>query len=120
MTTSFLVGRAHPRRALIGIKIVHTAVWAFFMACIFAIPVMGFLERFQAAWVLSGIVMVECLALAANRGRCPLTPLAARFSEDHRLGFDIYLPGWVARWNKELFGSIFVAGMLFVLWREFA
>lgn len=61
----------------------------------------------------------ECLALAANRGRCPLTPIAAGLTSERHQGFDIYLPGWVARWNKELFGSVFVAGMLFVLWREF-
>ena len=118
MTSVLTAGRRSA--VLIAIKVVHTVVWAFFVGCIFAIPVMGWLGRFRTAWILSVVVSGECLALAANRGRCPLTHLAAQFTSDRHLGFDIYLPGWVARWNKELFGSIFVAGMLFVLWREFS
>jgi hypothetical protein len=104
---------------LTAIRVAHTAVWAFFVGCIFAIPVAGALGRFGVAWILTGMVLMECLALAVNRGRCPLTPVAARFTTDRRLGFDIYLPGWVARWNKELFGSIWVLGEIFVLWRRF-
>jgi hypothetical protein len=107
---------AKRRRALIAIKVVHTVVWAFFVGCIFAIPVAGLLGRFAFAWVLTCFVLVECLVLAVNGGRCPLTPIAARFTEDRRDAFDIYLPGWVARWNKELFGGLFVAGEIFTLW----
>jgi hypothetical protein len=60
---------------------------------------------------------VECLILAANRGRCPLTGVAARYTEQRTDNFDIYLPLWLARWNKAIFGVIFVAGVLFVLAR---
>ena len=112
--TGVLTGQTRRNRVLVAIKVVRTVVWAFFVGCIWAIPRMGWLGRFRAAWMLSVIVLGECLALAANRGRCPLTLT----SERHQ-GFDIYLPGWVARWNKVLFGSVFVAGMLFVLWRGF-
>lgn len=106
-------------RALVAIKVAHTVVWAFFVGCIFAIPAMGILGRFRMAWILCGVVLVECLALAANRGQCPLTPIAAQYTTERHLGFDSYLPEWVARWNKELFGAIFVIGVIFVLWRQF-
>jgi hypothetical protein len=58
------------------------------------------------------VVMVEVGVLAANSWRCPLTPVAARFTEDRRPNFDIYLPEWLARWNKQIFGTLFVAGIM--------
>lgn len=42
-----------------------------------AIPVLGACRRYLWAAVLIGVVLVECGVLAANRGRCPLTDLAA-------------------------------------------
>jgi hypothetical protein len=77
------------------------------------------LGRFGLAWILTGAVLVECLVLAVNGGRCPLTPIAGRFTEDRTAAFDIYLPRWLARWNKQLFGGLFVAGEIFTLWLRF-
>ena len=51
----------------------------------------------------------------ANRGRCPLTGVAAKFTEDRADNFDIYLPIWLARHNKTIFGSLFLIGELSVL-----
>jgi len=59
-----------------------------------------------------------CTILAANQGRCPLTGLAARYTEQRTANFDIYLPLWLARHNKTIFGALFVAGVLFVLGRS--
>jgi hypothetical protein len=39
--------------------------------------------------LLGGLVLVECVVLAANRMRCPLTDLAARFTEERLDNFDI-------------------------------
>jgi hypothetical protein len=58
---------------------------------------------------------MECLVLLVNRMRCPLTGVAARYTADRRDNFDIYLPLWLARYNKHIFGSLFVAGLLFTL-----
>ena len=46
--------------------------------------------------------------------------MAARYTEDRADNFDIYLPLWLARYNKEIFGSLFFAGELFALWRYLA
>ncbi len=40
------------------------------------------------------------------------TDLAARYTEDRRGNFDIYLPVWLARQNKTIFGTLFLAGGL--------
>jgi hypothetical protein len=103
--------------ALIRIKLLHTAVWFFFAACIVAIPCAGAGLHFQWAAALSGLVLVECAVLAVNRCRCPLTDLASRYTERRTDNFDIYLPLWLARRNKMIFGTLFAAGELFVLVR---
>ena len=100
------------------IKAIHTLAWLFFVACIFAIPLAAFAGRFAATLLLIGIVAVESLVVVVNGWRCPLTAVAGRYTDDRRPNFDIYLPEWLARYNKEIFGSLFGMGVLFtfVLW----
>jgi hypothetical protein len=43
--------------------------------------------------------------------------MAARYTDDRADNFDIYLPLWLARYNKHIFGFLFVVGELVVLWR---
>jgi hypothetical protein len=104
-------------RNLVGIKILHTAIWLFFAGCIVAIPIAGAQGLFLLAAVLTGIVLVECVILVANRGRCPLTDMAGRHTEKREDNFDIYLPLWLARHNQAIFGMLFVVGELFLLER---
>ena len=99
--------------SLPAIKILHTLIWAFFAACILTIPLAAWAMRFDRAIVLIAIVLVEVLVLALNAWRCPLTSVAARYTDDRRDNFDIYLPAWMARHNKTIFGAIFVGGVLF-------
>ena len=47
--------------------------------------------------------------------RCPLTDVAARYTSDRRDNFDIYLPLWLARYNKHVFGTLYVAGIVYTL-----
>jgi ABC-type uncharacterized transport system ATPase subunit len=112
--------KINPGFMLAGIKLLHSAVWLFFAACIVAIPVTGILRWFHCAVILTALVLAECLILAMNRGRCPLTDLATRYTESRADNFDIYLPLWLARHNKAVFGALFIAGELFVLARWLA
>ena len=103
--------------ALVAIRTLHTVVWAFFVAVIVAIPVAAWYERFDLFALCTGIVLVEVLVLWLNRLRCPLTGVAARYTEDRRDNFDIYLPLWLARYNKQVFGTLFLLGVAFGAWR---
>jgi hypothetical protein len=107
----------NPHAVLTAIKLVHTAIWAFFVACIAALPVTAILQRFNWALALTALVLVECGVLALNHGRCPLTDVAARYTSDRAANFDIFLPAWLARHNKVIFGLLFVVGEAVVLWR---
>ena len=104
-------------RVLVGIKLVHTAIWFVFAGCIVAIPLAAVWRQFLWAAVLTALVLVECAVLAVNHCRCPLTDVAGRYTEERRDNFDIYLPLWLARRNKVIFGTLFAVGELFVLGR---
>ena len=79
-------------------------------------PVLGVLRRFRWAATLTVIVLLECAVLAFNGGRCPLSDLAARYTDERASSFDIYLPNWLASHNKAIFGTLFVVSELIVLW----
>ena len=104
-------------RRLRAVRLLHTAVWAVFAGCVVAIPVLAWQGRFRAAAVLAGIVLGEVAVLWLNRWRCPLTAVAARYTDDRRANFDIYLPEWLARYNKQIFGPLYTAGVAYVLAR---
>jgi len=70
--------------ALVVVKIAHTVAWGFFAGCILAIPVVSWWGRHVAAAWLSAIVLAEVVILVANGWRCPLTAVAARFTEPAR------------------------------------
>lgn len=107
-----------PATSLRFVKLTHTAAWALFAGSIVLLPVVAWQGRFGLASILIGLVLIEVLVLAVNSWRCPLTGVAARYTDDRRDNFDIYLPLWLARYNKQVFGTLFVAGLLFaaVMW----
>ena len=72
---------------------------------------------FTHAAVASGVVLFEVAVLMLNQFRCPLTDVAARYTDDRRDNFDIYLPLWLARYNKTIFGLLYVAGVLYAFIR---
>jgi hypothetical protein len=102
------------------IKLVHTVIWAVFVACILAIPLLTVLSQLRLAALFALIVAVEVAVLLLNRMSCPLTGVAARYTDDRRPNFDIYLPEWVARHNKTIFGSLYAAGVLLLITRWLA
>ena len=102
-----------------AIKLLHTVVWAPFAGAILAIPVLTRREQFDVVVGLVVLVFGEVAVLAFNGMRCPLTDVAARYTDERQDNFDIYLPLWLARWNKWIFGSLFVVAPVFALARWF-
>jgi polyferredoxin len=103
--------------ALIIVKVAHTIVWAALIGCILAIPVASWRGEYRIAAMLAAIVAVEAVVLIFNGWVCPLTSVAARYTDDRRPNFDIYLPEWLAKHNKLIFGMLYVAGSAFALAR---
>jgi hypothetical protein len=80
-----------------------------------AIP-FTFLGNLTVAWGLIAFVFLEVVVLVANRMKCPLTDVASRYTSERQDNFDIYLPLWLARHNKEAFGGLYVAGIMHTIW----
>jgi hypothetical protein len=106
-----------PAAALLAVRLLHTTVWAVIAGCIVALPVAALVGRFVWAAGLSVVVLIECAVIGFNKGRCPLTNIAARYTQNRADNFDIYLPLWLARHNKTVFGALFIAGEIVTLWR---
>lgn len=101
--------------ALRAVKVIHTLVWALFVSCILAIPIFAWRGRFGSVVVLTILVVIEIIVLFANGWRCPLTDVAARYTDNRSDNFDIYLPLWLARNNKLIFGWLFPVVLVFAL-----
>ena len=84
------------------------------------IPVVAWRREFTWVAGLATVVLIEVTILGMNKMSCPLTAVAARYTEDRRANFDIYLPHWLAAYNKQVFGALFMAGLLFALFRWIA
>ena len=106
--------------SLRAVKLAHTVIWAFFVGCILAIPLFTVLNLLRPAALFSSIVFVEVVVLVSNGLTCPLTKVAGRYTADRRANFDIYLPEWLARHNKAVFGTMYVAALILLLARWLA
>jgi hypothetical protein len=104
-----------PSTALRTIKLAHTLIWAVLAGYILAIPVFSYARSFLVSSVLIAVVTLEVMVIILNRWSCPLTGIAARYTDDRQANFDIYLPLWLAKYNQLIFGSLFVAGVLYTL-----
>jgi hypothetical protein len=102
------------------IKLIHTIIWTLMAAATFYILYAGLTGAFGTIlWIAVILMLVEVAVLAANRMACPLTPLAGKYTNDRQPNFDIYLPLWLARYNKWIFGPLLALGILIVVLRLF-
>ena len=104
-------------RRLRAVRLLHTVSWAVFAGSIVAIPMLAWQGRFGAAAALSALVIGEVVVLWLNRWSCPLTAVAARYTDDRSANFDIYLPEWLARYNKRIFGPLYILGVAYAVAR---
>ena len=94
---------------LILVKVGHTAIWCFFNVVIGYMLYAVIVDRIDHwVWLCLGLVAVEVMVLVLFKMFCPLTLLARRYTEDTRPNFDIYLPEFIARHNKTIYGAIVV------------
>lgn len=103
---------------LLAVKLLHTAIWAFFVALIFYVLYGGIADAVTpTTWVAAGLVLAEGVVLLVFGGKCPLTIIARKYSDLPNDNFDIFLPNWLARHNKLIFTSLYVIGLLLLGYR---
>lgn len=105
-------------KTLVAVKLLHTLIWVVLASATFYVFFSGLFNRVTIlTWVAIGMVVAEGLVLLLFQWSCPLTGIARKYSDSTKDNFDIFLPNWLARYNKEIFTTIFVVGLVLVLWR---
>ena len=103
---------------LFAIKLIHTFIWFFFVSIIFYILYAGISGNITIyTWISIGLVIGEGIVLVLFKMFCPLTLIARKYSNSTKDNFDIFLPNWIAKYNKEIFTAIFLFGSIVVLIR---
>lgn len=78
----------------------------------------GITYTFNEIFLISIILMsAESATFLFYKWTCPLTPLAKKYTSDRSDNFDIYLPNWLAKHNKIIFGTILIIGLILVIFR---
>lgn len=107
-----------PAIKLVLIKSIHTLIWAIMVSIIAYVVYSGVSGDITIySWLAVGAVIVEGLVLWLFKGKCPLTVWASNYSDSQKDNFDIYLPEWLAKYNKLIFTTVFVVGLVLMLWR---
>lgn len=100
------------------IKIIHSLIWIIMVLAIAYILYAGITNTINIyLWISLGLMALELLVLAINKGSCPLTIVAKRSTDDYHDGDDIFLPTWLAVNNKLIFGSILCVALAILAYR---
>ena len=107
-----------PALSLIIIKIIHTLVWLFFNAVlIYLFFALARNKIDKWIWIGLGSFVLEAILLVIFKNTCPLTIIARRYSNSTNDNFDIYLPNWLAKYNKLIYGALLLVIILLLIYR---
>lgn len=105
-------------RQLILIKVFHTIIWLFFNVVIFYLLVAVLTNKIgKWTWIGLALFAVEGLVLLMYKNTCPLTIIARRYSNSPKHNFDIYLPEWLAKYNKVIYSTLLGFIILLLIYR---
>jgi len=105
-------------KVLILIKIIHTLIWVFFNVVIGYLLYAVIFDKIDSwVWIGLGLIFIEGLVLLIFKMKCPLTIVARKYSDSTKDNFDIYLPNWLARYNKEIYTTILMVILAILVYR---
>ena len=103
---------------LIVIKIIHTIIWLFFNVVIFYLLYAVIVNKIDKwVWICIGLLVLEGIVLLVFKSMCPITLVARKYSTSQQDNFDIYLPNWLAKYNKIIYTSIVGIALLILIFR---
>lgn len=103
---------------LIIIKIIHTLIWLFFNVVIFYMLYAAITNKLDKwLWIGYGLFILEGIVLLLFKFFCPLTIMARKYSDSTRNNFDIYLPNWLAKYNKPIYTSLLVVIIIITVYQ---
>lgn len=102
------------------IKLLHTLIWVFYNGVIFYLLYAVIANKIDVwVWICIGLVLLEVVVLILFKWFCPLTVIARKYSNSNKHNFDIYLPEWLAKYNKQIYTVIFVVALVILAIRFF-
>ena len=105
-------------RKLFAIKLLHSLVWVFYNVVIFYLLYAVIINKINEwVWICISLVFAEGLVLMIFRTICPITIVARKYSDSQKDNFDIFLPEWLARYNKEIYTTIFLISIVILFFR---
>ena len=100
------------------IKIIHTLIWVFFNFVIFYMLYAVIVNKLDKwLWIGYGLIVLEGLTLLIFKMVCPLTLMARKYSNSTKDNFDIYLPNWLAKYNKLIYTGILIFISIITIYR---
>ncbi len=103
---------------LFYIKLLHTLIWVAFNVIIFYFVYTVIANEVNRwTWICLALIGVETLTLILFKTMCPITLIARKYSTSTQDNFDIFLPNWLARYNKLIYTIIVLIGIVFLLYR---
>lgn len=103
---------------LAAIKVLHTMIWLFFNLVIFYLLYAVLANKINRwVWIGIGLILLEGMVLLVFKMKCPLTVVARKYSDSTKDNFDIYIPNWLARYNKLIYTSLFIIAVLILVYQ---
>src|SRR3954471_17166987 len=100
------------------VKVVHTLIWLFFNVVIFYLLYAVLANKIDKwVWICISLIFLEGVILIAFKNFCPITLIARNFSNSQKDNFDIYLPNWLAKYNKQIYSAIVLIAIVILIYR---
>jgi hypothetical protein len=103
---------------LVLVKILHTIIWVFFNVVIFYLLYAVVIDKIDKwIWICISLIILEVIILIVFKKICPITLIARKYSDSQKSNFDIYLPNWLAKYNKEIYTVIVLIAVVILIYR---
>ena len=100
------------------VRFIHTAIWIFFNLVILYLLYAVIKNKIDVwLWIGLGLFLIEGIVLLIFKMKCPLTIIARKYSSSAKDNFDIYLPDWLAKHNKEIYSGILIIIIIILIYR---
>jgi len=100
------------------LRIIHTIIWLFFNVVIFYLYYAVITNKIDKwVWICIGLILVEGVVLLLFKKFCPITLIARKYSNSTKDNFDIFLPNWLAKYNKLIYTSLFMIAVLILIYQ---
>src|SRR5450631_2202490 len=99
-------------------KLIHSLIWVFFNLVIFYLYYSVLTNKIDKwVWIGIGIILLEGIVLLLFKKVCPITLIARKYSDSTKDNFDIFLPNWLANYNKLIYTTLFVVVLVILFFR---